>query len=240
MSGHGNSRRSEKARLTAGLKCAPEIGPNVRINTAKIAPVGSVLHNSASAPLPPASRCAMIPEPTTAASRNAVPSDSAARRFGREKDFSFIWLPLEEKRTSRSFGCLGRIRCSVLVLADSVQLLLQRERAKRFHRQTDKNIDAVRDHAHSVSERQTHFRLGPNFGGGIGQTPMGSHRLSRPNRTCLCGGIVAEGKCKIEFRCVRAGELGPAFRADLTDVVVQPFQEIDGIGMHMAPWLASS
>ena len=39
--------------LTAGLKCAPEIGPKVRISTARIAPVGSVLQSSASAPLPP-------------------------------------------------------------------------------------------------------------------------------------------------------------------------------------------
>src|SRR5438270_9555308 len=38
-SGTVSSRRRAKAMLTAGLKCAPEIGPNVRINTASMAPV---------------------------------------------------------------------------------------------------------------------------------------------------------------------------------------------------------
>ena len=54
-----------------------------RISTTRIAPVGMVLHSSAIAPFPPASRCAMMPEPTTAASRNAVPSASAAARRDR-------------------------------------------------------------------------------------------------------------------------------------------------------------
>ena len=74
---HGSSPRSAKAMLTAGLKCAPEIGPNIRISTVRMAPVGSVLQSSASAPFPPASLAAMMPEPTTAASKNAVPSNSA-------------------------------------------------------------------------------------------------------------------------------------------------------------------
>jgi hypothetical protein len=39
----------------------------------RIAPVGSVLHSSATAPFPPASLAAMIPEPTMTASRKAVP-----------------------------------------------------------------------------------------------------------------------------------------------------------------------
>ena len=63
------SRRNANAILTAGLKCAPDTGPNVRINTARMAPVGSVLQRSASAPLPPASLAAMMPLPTTAASK---------------------------------------------------------------------------------------------------------------------------------------------------------------------------
>src|ERR1700733_3904452 len=63
----GSSRRNARAMLTAGLKCAPDIGPNVRMSTVKIAPVGRGLQRSVSAPLPPASFAAMIPEPTTPA-----------------------------------------------------------------------------------------------------------------------------------------------------------------------------
>src|SRR5215469_6597644 len=66
--------------VTAGLRCAPETGPNARIRAIRAAPVAIVLASSAMAALPPASRSAMIPEPTTAASRNAVPRNSAAAR----------------------------------------------------------------------------------------------------------------------------------------------------------------
>ena len=76
----GNSRRNASATLTAGLKCAPDMGPKVRMSTVKIAPVGIVLQRSASAPLPPASFAAMMPEPTTPASKNAVPKHSATLR----------------------------------------------------------------------------------------------------------------------------------------------------------------
>ena len=64
--------------MTAGLKWAPEIGPSMVISTARMAPVASVLPISATASFPPARFSAMIPEPTTVASRNRVPSASAA------------------------------------------------------------------------------------------------------------------------------------------------------------------
>jgi hypothetical protein len=51
----------------------PEIGPNVRTSAASAAPVAIVFASSASATFPPASRSAMMPEPTTAATRNPVP-----------------------------------------------------------------------------------------------------------------------------------------------------------------------
>jgi len=66
--------------VTAGLKCAPDTGPKIKISTTSIAPVASVLPSSASAIFPPASRSAMMPDPITAASRNALPVNSAARR----------------------------------------------------------------------------------------------------------------------------------------------------------------
>src|SRR5689334_17664973 len=77
---HDSTPRSANARLTAGLKCAPDTGPKIRISTTRMAPVGKVLQRSASAPLPPDSFCAMIPEPMTAASRKAVPRNSATSR----------------------------------------------------------------------------------------------------------------------------------------------------------------
>ena len=62
---------------TAGLKCAPLTGPNTSIRMYSPPTVASVLASSAMATLPPARRSAMMPEPMTMASSNAVPSASA-------------------------------------------------------------------------------------------------------------------------------------------------------------------
>jgi hypothetical protein len=73
------SRRSRKAIVTSGLKCAPDTGPIAPISTISMAPVE--LQNSASAELPPDSRSPMMPEPTIAASSSgAEPFSSQAPR----------------------------------------------------------------------------------------------------------------------------------------------------------------
>src|SRR5258708_5749642 len=68
------------ANVTTGLKCAPDTGPKVRISATSAAPVAMAFARSATATLPAASRSPMIPEPTTAISKNAVPRPSVAAR----------------------------------------------------------------------------------------------------------------------------------------------------------------
>ena len=62
--------------VTAGLKCAPEIGPNIKIKTTRIAPVAMVLPSSAIPSLFGDKVSPMIPEPITQANRKAVPISS--------------------------------------------------------------------------------------------------------------------------------------------------------------------
>src|SRR5207237_6644909 len=77
---YGNPCSSASANETTGLKCAPETASNANIRATRAAPVAMVFASSASAAFPPDSRSAIIPEPTTAATRNPVPTNSATTR----------------------------------------------------------------------------------------------------------------------------------------------------------------
>ena len=66
------------ASVTAGLKCAPEIGPNVRISATSMAPGRQRVGKQRDRDVSTRERSPIMPEPTTAASSNAVPSPSAA------------------------------------------------------------------------------------------------------------------------------------------------------------------
>jgi hypothetical protein len=69
--------QSRSVSVTAGLKWAPEMDPNVRISANSPAPVAVEFSNSSRPALPGDSRCAAIPDPTTIASSSAVPMASA-------------------------------------------------------------------------------------------------------------------------------------------------------------------
>ena len=59
------------------------MGPNVRISAISAAPVAKVFASKARPTFPPQSRSAMMPDPTTVATRSPVPSASEVTRLAR-------------------------------------------------------------------------------------------------------------------------------------------------------------
>ena len=151
------------------------------------------------APFPPASRSAMMPEPTTAASRNAVPSASAAsaaRQIGGHQLGSRPWRwRLRMRPMSRS-----RL-CSV-------------SRSSERDRQRVEYADPLIEHPVGVREGQRDFRRRAVGLGRIGNSPMRRHRLAGPDRAGFAGRIVADGEDEIELRRTGLGELVPGFGAE--------------------------
>src|ERR1700719_133812 len=84
-----------------------------------------------------------------------------------------------------------------------------------------------------------HFRDRPRLRSRIGHAPMGGHRLPRPYRARFGRGVVAERKGEIKLGYVRAGEFGPTFGAKSAHVVVQPFEDIDRIGVNVPLGMAA-
>ncbi len=91
-------------RVTAGLRCAPEIGPNVKMRTVSAAPVAILFAKRATAAFPLDKRSPMIPDPTTAASKKPVPKNSAAARRCR----SILFRALSDNTRLRLLNLMGQ------------------------------------------------------------------------------------------------------------------------------------
>ncbi len=119
------SLRMTKAIVTAGLKWAPDIGPSARIITNRMPPVASA-GGSRTPGTSAASRDPMIPDPTTVASRNAVPAASANTRR-----VQFDRMPLPSRPTVAD---TGRTRAEPVVRLAAANCLCWRpQRNPRFH-----------------------------------------------------------------------------------------------------------
>jgi hypothetical protein len=68
---------------------------------------------------------------------------------------------------------------------------------------------------------------------------MGRHRLARPDGANFRSGIVANREHEIEFRRAGNGEFIPVLGAEALGGMVELLQQVEGVGMNLALWLAS-
>src|SRR5262245_44091028 len=152
----------------------------------------------------------MMPEPTTAARRNAVPNHSQNARCG-------------------SAGISSALLPSPLRLhaADLREPLLQTDLIEASDRQRRENPNMLMEHPVRILEGKGDLSGGAFGFGRIGNAPMRRHRLAGPHWAGLASGVVADGEGKIERRRARLGELVPTRR-----VIAETLQELDGVRVH--------
>lgn len=146
------------------------------------APVAIVLASNACATLPFASRSAMMPEPTTVATRSKVPNNSAANRPRR---FGFTCFP------------------------DAVDFLLDCELIETGQGKAKKQANsAIKNHERFSKCFFNLFRQAFDCGG-IWHSPMSGHWLSGPDGTHLLCSVIADREHKIHLRTAGFGEFAP-------------------------------
>src|SRR3954471_15884749 len=141
-----------RAKVTIGLKCAPERSANVTTSAISAKPVASELARRAIAALPPARRSPMMPEPTTAARSSAVPTASAAadliQLFLQRQALELLYGQREEKVDASAELDQRLLERATLVLVAS----LNRRRVRYAPMRPDR---APRGHTSAAADLQT-------------------------------------------------------------------------------------
>jgi len=108
-----------------------------------------------------------------------------------------------------------------------------------MHGQADEGIHSRCDLVEDFFERGSLFLIAAFHGGWIFETPMGGGGMSRPNRTCFAGSVVAYGNDEIHAGCIRSRELVPALAAQVVERVARFLHLFDGERVHFAARLAA-
>src|SRR5215469_13987098 len=99
----------------------------------------------------------------------------------------------------------GRIRCAPNV----IDFFLECQLTELLDRKGEEEADTAIERKESLAESTCNFFGSAFNSGGIGNAPMGSHWLTRPDRTNFLGRLVADGEDEVQLGRVRFGELIP-------------------------------
>ena len=153
----------------------------------------------------------MMPEPITAATRNAVPINSAAVR-----------------RAIENF-----------IATDAFDFSFDREIIEAGERQGEEEVDSRPD-SRTRREMPYRFVQACQCGSGIRHSPVCGDRLAGPDGTNLAGSVVAYGENEIELRRPGLGEFVPSLAAaDPCRGNFAAFQRRNAGGMNRARSVAS-
>src|SRR5260370_13459506 len=94
--------------------------------------------------------------------------------------------------------------------ADGVEPRLQGHLVQAAERQAEEDLDAVLERRESLAEGGPTLDLGALDGGRIRHAPVRGHRMPRPRRARLAGGVVARRADRGHFKSAALGALRPA------------------------------
>jgi len=151
--------------------------------------------------------CAMMPEPTTAASRKAAPSASATARRGK----------IGGHCACAFCGCA--FHAAILL-----ELVLQAELVDRTQRQRRERADALKQHPVRVLEGKSDFGGEPVASAGSG-SPNGRHRLARQSGHASPAALSQTVNTKS-----KAGPPGLANRSMISSEADEVAQALQGAG----------
>lgn len=126
-----------------------------------------------------------------------------------------------------------------LLTADVIEPALEGEAVEAGERQCEEKTDAAVEEEEGIAEGCGNVTGGVANRAGVGNTPVGSHRLTGPNRTNFFGGVITKSKDEIQFGSAGLGEFIPAFAAEVVGWEFGRFQLPKRTRIHKARGMAA-